>query len=45
MTKRPNVRVCMNCNGAGRVWNPKTRQNDLICTACGGSGKIVISTI
>jgi DnaJ-class molecular chaperone len=44
MAKR-DVRPCMHCNGAGRVWNDKTKQNDKICPACNGTGRVIISTI
>jgi DnaJ-class molecular chaperone len=44
---KENVRVCQHCHGNGKVqvevkpgkWEWKT------CPACGGSGKIIISTI
>lgn len=39
------VKTCMHCNGAGWVWNPKTKQNDIICPACNGTGRIVVGNI
>lgn len=45
MAKTPNVKTCMNCNGAGKVWNDKTKRNDKTCPACNGTGRIVVGNI
>ncbi len=45
MAKTPNVKTCMNCNGAGKVWNDKTKRNDKTCSACNGTGRIVVGNI
>ena len=38
----PKTATCMHCNGAGWVWNPKTRQNDIKCPACKGKGYVIV---
>lgn len=39
------VKICAHCNGSGKVWNEKTKANDLTCPACNGTGRIIIQTI
>lgn len=48
MAGRPNVRICQNCRGFGQetMWDKRAKRYvTRACSACGGSGKIVISTI
>lgn len=37
-------RACLNCVN-GKVWNEKTKRNDLDCTACNGTGRIAIPNL
>jgi len=36
------LRQCTNCNGVGKVWNPKSKKIDLSCIACYGKGYVVL---
>jgi len=32
------TKTCSNCMGEGKVWNERTKKNDLKCPACDGRG-------